>query len=81
MKIKDRLDKFYWNHWQFFSFFEDIPDKIFRSIFVNSILKAVVFTISYLIYVGLVSGGSIEGITQLAKVNVVLTFWILISKR
>ena len=80
MKIKDRLNTFYWNHWQFLSFFEDIPDKIFRSKFVNIILKAVVFLISYLIYVGLTSGGSIEGITQLAMVNIVLTFWILFSK-
>lgn len=81
MKIKDQLNTFYWNHWQFFSFLEDIPDKIFRSKFVNAMLKGVVFVISYIIYVGLVSGGSIEGITQLAMVNMVMTFLVLISKR
>lgn len=83
MTIKDQLNTFYWNHWRFFSFLEDIPDtifKIYRCKFVRFIHKGVVFTLAFSIYFGLLNGAPIEKLITVSFINTTLVFLLLIDR-
>lgn len=83
MTIKDQLNTFYWNHWRFFSFLEDIPDTIFKiymNKFVRLIHKCVVFILIFSIYFGLLNGVPIEKLITVSLINTILAFLLIMDR-